>query len=161
MGNHFHLLVRMLPETGFTDEDMRQRFGNYAGNSDMIPTDEDISRLRVKWASVSEFSREIKVELSRYYNKLHKRRGYFWGDRFKSVLVENGETLINCLAYIDLNPIRAGLVERPEDYRWCSLAYHVQTDIDIQKNNFAALSVGDGREKAYPLHTALPKSLKL
>ena len=37
MGNHFHLLVRMLPETGFTDEDMRQRFGNYAGNSDMVP----------------------------------------------------------------------------------------------------------------------------
>ena len=57
MGNHFHLLVRMLPETGFTDEDMRQRFGNYAGNSDMVPTDEDVSRYRVKWASVSEFTR--------------------------------------------------------------------------------------------------------
>ena len=46
MGNHFHLLVRMLPETGFTDEDMRQRFANYAGNSDMVPTDEDIARYR-------------------------------------------------------------------------------------------------------------------
>ena len=35
--------------------------------------------------------------------------------------------MINCLAYIDLNPIRAGIVERPEDYRWSSLGYHVQT----------------------------------
>ena len=43
------------------------------------------------------------------------------------MIVENGETLINCLAYIDLNPIRAGIVERPEDYRWSSLGYHVQT----------------------------------
>ena len=39
----------------------------------------------------------------------HNRRGYFWGDRFKSVIVENGETLVNCLAYIDLNPSRAGV----------------------------------------------------
>jgi hypothetical protein len=48
--------------------------------------------------------REIKVGFTRYYNKRHNRRGYFWGDRFKSLIVEKGETLINCLAYIDLNP---------------------------------------------------------
>ena len=65
--------------------------------------------------------------------------GDFWGDRFKSVIVENGETLINCLAYIDLNPIRAGLVERPEDYRWNSLGYHIQTG---NKDNFLSLDFG-------------------
>ena len=43
------------------------------------------------------------------------------------MIVDNGDTLINCLAYIDLNPVRAGLVEKPEDYRWCSLGYHTQT----------------------------------
>ena len=36
--------------------------------------------------------------------------------------------MINCLAYIDLNPLRAGLVDRPEEYRWNSLGYHVQTN---------------------------------
>jgi hypothetical protein len=66
-----------------------------------------IPYFRQKLASVSEFTRGIKLDFARYYNKLHNRRGYFWGDRFKSVLVENGRTLINCLAYIDLNPIRA------------------------------------------------------
>ena len=35
--------------------------------------------------------------------------------------------LLNCLAYIDLNPVQAGIVERPDDYRWCSVGYHVQT----------------------------------
>jgi hypothetical protein len=65
--------------------------------------------------------------MSRFYNKRHARRGFFWGDRFKSLIVENGDTLINCLAYIDLNPVRAGLVQRPEEYRWSSIGYHVQT----------------------------------
>jgi putative transposase len=44
------------------------------------------------------------------------------------VIVENGETLINCLAYIDLNPVRASIVARPEDYRWNYLGYHLQTN---------------------------------
>ena len=55
------------------------------------------------------------------------------------MLVDNGQTLINCLAYIDLNPIRAGLVEKPEDYRWCSLGYHVQAG---NKDNFLSLDFG-------------------
>lgn len=76
-----------------------------------------VASLRLKLSSLSEFMREIKVEFARFYNRRHSRRGYFWGDRFISVIVETGETLINCLAYIDLNPLRAGLVERPEQYR--------------------------------------------
>ena len=40
-------------------------------------------------------------------------------DRFKSVLVENGEALRKMAAYIDLNPVRAGLISDPKDYRWC------------------------------------------
>jgi len=42
-----------------------------------------------KLFSLSEFVREIKVGFTRYYNKHHNQRGYFWGDRFKSVIVEN------------------------------------------------------------------------
>jgi putative transposase len=47
--------------------------------------------------------------------------------------------LINCLAYIDLNPLRAGLVDRPEEYRWNSLGYHIQTK---NKDNFLSLDFG-------------------
>ncbi len=83
---------------------------------------------RQKWASLSEFLKEIKQSFSRYYNRLHGRRGYFWGDRFKSVIVQDGQTLINCLAYVELNPVRAGLVSEPEAYRWCSLGFHVQAN---------------------------------
>ena len=47
--------------------------------------------------------------------------------RFKSLIVQDGRSLINLLAYVDLNPVRAGIVKRPEEYRWCSLGYHVLT----------------------------------
>ncbi|CAB1059404.1 hypothetical protein D1BOALGB6SA_4166, partial [Olavius sp. associated proteobacterium Delta 1] len=98
-----------------------------------------IPYLREKLSSLSEFMREIKVGFARYYNRRHNRRGYFWGDRFKSVIVENGETLINCLAYIDLNPLGAGLVEFPEQYRWTSLGYHIQTN---NRDNFLSTDFG-------------------
>ena len=95
--------------------------------------------IRQKLASLSEFVREIKVYFDRFYNKRHGRRGYFWGDRFKSVIVERGETLVNCLAYIDLNPVRAGIVDKPEDYRWNSLGYHIQTN---NKDDFLSTDFG-------------------
>lgn len=126
MGNHFHLLAQMLPEADFPDREVRRRYGAaHPGAEKGFPRGA-LASLREKWSSVSEFTRELKVDFARFYNKRHGRRGYFWGDRFKSVIVEKGETLINCLAYIDLNPVRAGLVKRPEDYRWSSLGYHVQ-----------------------------------
>jgi hypothetical protein len=55
------------------------------------------------------------------------------------VIVEKGETLINCLAYIDLNPVRAGIVEKPEDYRWISLGCHIQTG---NKDGFLSTDFG-------------------
>jgi len=69
--------------------------------------------------------RSIKQTFSRWYNKTNGRTGYFWGDRFKSIWLQNGKSLLTCLVYIDLNPIRAKLVEVPEDYRWCGLSYRV------------------------------------
>jgi REP element-mobilizing transposase RayT len=138
MGNHFHILVRMFPEYKYTDEDIQKRYERFYGDESMFAAGW-IPSLRAKLSSLSEFVKEIKQTFSRYYNKKHHRRGTLWGERFKSLIVENGETLINCLAYIDLNPLRAGLVDRPEDYRWNSLGYHVQTG---NKDNFLSLDFG-------------------
>jgi hypothetical protein len=138
MGNHFHLLVKMFPEHKFTDEDIQKRYEEFYGDDGMFAAGW-IPSLREKLSSLSEFIRELKVGFARFYNKRYNRRGYFWGDRFKSVIVEKGETLINCLAYIDLNPLRAGLVKRPEEYRWNSLGYYIQTD---NKDDFLSLDFG-------------------
>lgn len=66
--------------------------------------------------------KELKERFSRWFNKRHGRRGTLWQDRYRSVLVEDGEALRTMAAYIDLNPVRAGLVDDPKDYRWCGYA---------------------------------------
>ena len=138
MGNHIHILIKTLPEYKFTDDDIKKRYVNFYGDERVFAAGL-VPSLRTKLSSLSEFVREIKVGFARYYNRRHNRRGYFWGDRFKSVIVDKGETLINCLAYIDLNPLRAGIVSRPEDYRWNSLGYHAQTN---NRDNFLSTDFG-------------------
>ncbi len=70
-------------------------------------------------------SNVMKVVASRYayaLNKLYKRSGTIWEGRHKSSAVATGEYLLKCYRYIELNPVAAGMVKRPEEYRWSS--YH-------------------------------------
>jgi putative transposase len=144
MGNHFHLLVRMHPEFQYQDQEIEKRVNRFYDNHKTIHQME-VSKYREKLGSLSEFMKDIKQCFTRRYNKAKKRRGFFWGQRFKSVIVENGETLINCLAYIDLNAVRANIVEKPEDYRWNTLGYLLQTE---NKDNFLKLEFGlSGEDK--------------
>ncbi|MDY7035388.1 MAG: transposase [Thermodesulfobacteriota bacterium] len=138
MGNHFHGLFIINPDHYYTDEEIKKRFVLMYGDETVFE-DGFIPHYREKWSSLSKFMQEVKQTFSRYFNKKYNRRGTLWGERFKSVIVEKGETLVNCLAYIDLNPLRAGLVERPEDYRWSTLGYHMQTG---NKDDFLSFDFG-------------------
>src|SRR5690606_19637402 len=71
----------------------------------------------------SLFLKELKLRVTFYMNKRLGRTGTLWEGRYKSVLVEDCErALLTISAYIDLNPVRAGIVANPEDYRWCGYA---------------------------------------
>ncbi len=125
MGNHFHLVVRMHTEETATDAEIVKRYKKQFGDdADIMP--HQVQDLRMRLVSLGSFVKDIKQGFTRYFNKRRNRKGFFWGDRFKSVIVQEGETLVNLLAYIDLNPVRAGIVDKPEDYRWSSLGYLVQ-----------------------------------
>jgi REP element-mobilizing transposase RayT len=126
MGNHFHLVARMHPEDEVSDSDVIKRWQDYYGEEAQMPT-ERMDEVKKRLCSLAGYVKDIKQNFTRYYNKMYNRQGFFWGGRFKSMIVQEGSTLVNLLAYVDLNPIRAGIVKKPEDYRWCSLGYHVQT----------------------------------
>jgi putative transposase len=80
-------------------------------------------RLLARMGDVSEFMKTLKQRITIWYNQTHDRFGPLWADRFKSVLVEGqGNPLQTMAAYIDLNPVRAGIVEDPKDYRFCGYA---------------------------------------
>jgi len=81
-----------------------------------------LARYKRRFCDLSLYVKEVKERFSRWYNRKHDRVGTVWSGRFKSVLVEDGEALRTMAAYIDLNPVRAGIVEDPKDYRWCGYA---------------------------------------
>jgi putative transposase len=67
---------------------------------------------------LSSFMKVLKQRFTQWFNGTHGRRGTLWEDRFKHVLVEEGHAAQTMAGYIDLNPVRAALVDDPKDYRW-------------------------------------------
>lgn len=130
MDNHFHLLVKTDSIEGVDEGDLLQRILRYTKQKGREFSKSEVEFFKMKLADISEYIKSIKQTFSRWYNKMNERKGYLWGDRFKSVLVEGGECLLNMLAYIELNPVRAKICKRPEDYRWCSLSYRLGKKLD-------------------------------
>jgi putative transposase len=56
----------------------------------------------------------------RYFNSTRERSGTLWDGRYKATIVDSDRYLLACMRYIEQNPVRAGMAERPEDYRWSS-----------------------------------------
>ena len=61
----------------------------------------------------------------RYFNDSEKRSGTLWDGRYKSTLIQTDRYLLACMAYIDLNPVRAGLVAQARDYPWSSHGHFI------------------------------------
>jgi putative transposase len=62
----------------------------------------------------------LAARATRYRNRLEGRSGTLWESRYKSSVVQRDDYLLACCRYIELNPVRARMVGRPEDYRWSS-----------------------------------------
>ena len=77
-------------------------------------------RYSFRMHSLSEFFKGMLQRFTCWFNREHGRCGTLWESRFRSVIVEDGLAARTMAAYIDLNPVRAGMVEDPADYRWSS-----------------------------------------
>lgn len=139
MSNHVHLLVEVprppapaaWPDDAGLVSLVRESLGDRSANELQWQLGhwrgrgavEAAERLRQQWFGrmwdVSRFMKVLKQRFSHWFNQRHGRRGTLWEDRFRSVLVEGkGNVLRSMAAYIDLNPVRAGICEDPKDYRW-------------------------------------------
>jgi len=144
MSNHFHVLVRVPAEQNPTDQELIERMEALYGRSpksglvalareglrERGRVDADIrKKMLARMGDVSEFMKEFKQRFSKWYNIRHQRFGTLWAERFRSVLVEDRSRVLETVsAYIDLNAVRAGLVEDPKDYRHCGYAAAVAGD---------------------------------
>ncbi len=143
MSNHFHILLEVppMPADGIRDEELLRRLGVFYGDAFVKSVEDELVAARAEGGTgggnpsrvaeihdrftkrmhdLSEFMKTLLQRFTRWFNRTHERTGTLWEDRFKSVIVESGTAARAMAAYIDLNPVRAGMVEDPADYRWSS-----------------------------------------
>jgi putative transposase len=146
MGNHFHALIKVpnrdlwLERFSGADGELRffRHLSTFYSSEFMAELRRDVVELRrrgqeaqaqakldefrVRFCDMSVFVKELKQRFTKWLNKRRGRRGTVWMDRFVSKLMDgDGQTLVTA-AYIDLNPVRSGIVDDPKDYRWCGYA---------------------------------------
>ncbi len=126
MGSHYHLIAHFEAprEIDFAELQRRAAILYPSESSQRTITYWDESqweRFRERLFDVSEFMRSLQSAFARWYNKEFGRLGRFWADRYKSVYLETNNALLDCMLYVDLNPVRAGIVQRPEAYKGSSL----------------------------------------
>jgi REP element-mobilizing transposase RayT len=104
---------------------------------------------------ISPFMKLFKQRFSIWFNRAHKRRGTLWSERFKSVIVEGrGNVLSTMAAYIDLNPVRAGITDDPKDYRFCGYAEALNGNKTAQTGITNIVTDGQPGEKWSNAHNA-------
>ena len=109
----------------------------------------------------------------RHFNRRHGRTGTLWEGRYRSTVIEAERYLLACMAYIELNPVRAGMVVVPADFAWSSHGHHIWQRADPLVTPHALYwAMGDtpfARERAYgelvssrshdPGHAALSRAV--
>ena len=136
LGNHFHILA-CIPECGeISDAELLRRLDfiydkslvdnisstlqTYRGEKNDQAADVLKKRYTYRMNDLSEFMKTLKQRISQSYNHRHERHGTLWEGRFRSLLVEGSPGALSTIAaYIDLNSMRAGIINDPKDYRFC------------------------------------------
>ncbi|MCP4407064.1 MAG: hypothetical protein GY807_04760 [Gammaproteobacteria bacterium] len=74
-----------------------------------------------RYTDISWYMWEINRRMALAHNRRRGTKGHLWGKRFVSKVVEDGESLLRVMAYVELNAVRAGIVKTPTDYAWGSV----------------------------------------
>ena len=139
MSNHFHLVCEVPDPRPLSQSEVLERIGALYGRRRVRGLKKKLTQLsqqpdgaelchkllepfRKRMNDISIFIKELKGRFAQWYNRYYGRYGALWAERFKSVLLEGGEAVAKIAAYIDLNPVRAGLCEDPKEYRYCGYA---------------------------------------
>jgi REP element-mobilizing transposase RayT len=138
MSNHFHILLEVPPAGNLVLDDggllkrlstvyseafvveVGKEIAVARAEDDEVHVEEIYSRYTYRMHDLSEFMKTLLQRFTRWFNWTHDRTGTLWEQRYKSVIVESGDASRTIAAYIDLNPVRAGMVSDPADYRWSS-----------------------------------------
>jgi hypothetical protein len=139
MSNHFHLLCEVPVPRPLSQSEVLERIEALYGPQRVQALQEQLASsarqpdgfdqsnrllepFRRRMYDISTFMKKLKGGFTQGFNRRHGRYGTLWAERFKSVLLEPGQAVVKLAAYIDLNPVRAGLCADPKEYRYCGYA---------------------------------------
>lgn len=124
----------------FADEDYRvylQWFGEYATRTGcrihayvLMTNHVHLLISTERSESVGALLKALGQRYVQYINRSYRRSGTLWEGRFRSCLTQEETYLLSCQRYIELNPVRAGMVQHPADYRWSSYRANAQGEAD-------------------------------
>ncbi|MEN6318916.1 MAG: transposase [Syntrophaceae bacterium] len=88
--------------------------------------------------ALSQIMKGLNLSYAQHYKTKYKHIGHFWQDRYKSIIISKDEYLLACGNYVELNPVRAKIVEDPKDYAWSSYRAHAygRRDVLIDEHPF-------------------------
>ena len=172
MSNHLHVLVRIDPAAilGLTDRDVARRWlllypkssGSEPASSEidsLVQCRERIEILRERLGNISWLMKSLNESLARRANEEDDCTGRFWEGRFKCQIVQDAGAVLACAVYVDLNPIRAGMADRPENSVFTS-AWERLIAVRVSQSG---ASNGEKSEDAgqwlAPIHSFLPMEL--
>lgn len=133
MDNHFHILLEVPERVELSYGEVLNRLGriwseekieSFAKGYERYADDPAMQRAYLasvtdRMFDLPEYMRLLKLQFTRWYNREHNRKGALWESRYRSVVIEASVSALTTVStYIDLNPVRAGMVEDPKDYRW-------------------------------------------
>jgi len=97
---------------------------------------------------ISQMMQALGRRYVKYINATYKRTGTLWEGRYKASLVDSDMYLLTCMCYIELNPVRAGMVKHPAEYKWSSYQHNAQEPkTDFIENHPIFSMLGDTAEE--------------
>ncbi len=76
--------------------------------------------------SISKTMQSVGRRYVQYFNHTYSRTGTLWEGRYKATVIDSEQYLLTCMRYIELNPVRSGMVKKPKEYPWSSYAVNAE-----------------------------------
>ena len=150
MSNHYHIVLKLNPaeSQAWSDAEVAERWsslykgpllvqrwrqGNALSTAERDTVSDIISLWRKRLGDISWFMKCLNEPIARQANKEDGVTGHFWEARFRSQALLSEQALLSCMAYVDLNPIRAKMADAPETSEHTSIKERVKPTLDLGK----------------------------